>query len=219
MVNVRQPEIDHHTLKLVVGIIAISLAPLTSWFAEGSLESVSASYFEAGAASDVFVGFLCAIAAFLAAYNGRGPKEMIASKTAAVAALVIAFFPCDCPDERATCSGEAVVDVPYAHGVATAVMFAILVYFCIGFFRRARAKGHARARVRAAVYASCAVAMTLSIAAVGVVWFSNGRVRFGLEHPTFWGEAVALSAFGVAWLVASRTLPVVTRPEERKKLL
>ena len=87
MDNVRQPEIDHHTLKLIVGIIAISLAPLTSWFAEGSLASVSASYFEAGAASDVFVGFLCAIAAFLAAYNGRGPREMVASKIASSAVL------------------------------------------------------------------------------------------------------------------------------------
>lgn len=35
----------------------------------------------------------------------------------------------------------------------------------------------------------------------------------------FVGEAVALVAFGISWLVASRVLPVLTRADERHHLL
>ena len=41
-------EIDHHTIKLIVGIIALSLANLTSFFASTPITSISASYYEAG---------------------------------------------------------------------------------------------------------------------------------------------------------------------------
>ena len=53
--------IEHHTIKLIVGVIAISLATLTSIFSETPLESISASYHEEGWSSNIFVGFLFAI--------------------------------------------------------------------------------------------------------------------------------------------------------------
>ena len=56
-------EIDHHTMKLIVGVIAISLAWLTSIFSQTPLESISASYHADGWSRDIFVGFLFAISA------------------------------------------------------------------------------------------------------------------------------------------------------------
>lgn len=41
------PEIDHRTLKLIVGVIALSIAGLTSLFARTAITSISASYYEA----------------------------------------------------------------------------------------------------------------------------------------------------------------------------
>jgi hypothetical protein len=132
-----RPEIDHLALKLVVGVIAISLSFLTSFFAHTAITSISASYWEGGPSRNIFVGFLFAISAFLLAYNGRSRREMVLSKIAAVAALGVALFPCDCDGHP--------VRVPYLHFASAAVMFLILAYFCYAFFLRARGKGHAEA--------------------------------------------------------------------------
>ena len=64
------PEIDHRTMKLIVGVVALSLASLTNFFASRPLASISESYYEIGLSHVIFIGFLCAIAAFLLAYNG-----------------------------------------------------------------------------------------------------------------------------------------------------
>ena len=80
----KQQEIDHRTIKLIVGIIAISLASLTSVFANSSITSISASFYEGGWSQTIFIGFLYAIAAFLMAYNGLTKGEMILSKIASI---------------------------------------------------------------------------------------------------------------------------------------
>ncbi len=41
-------EIDHRTLKLIVGVVALSLAGLTRLFAHTAITSISASYYEGG---------------------------------------------------------------------------------------------------------------------------------------------------------------------------
>src|SRR5438067_5754683 len=92
----KQEEINHLTIKLVVGLIALSLAPLTSFFAKSSITSISASYYEGGWSQSIFIGFLFAIAAFLLAYNGFSRPDMVLSKVASVAALGVAMFPCEC---------------------------------------------------------------------------------------------------------------------------
>ncbi len=150
----KREEIDHRTIKLIVGIVAISLAALTSVFATNKITSISASYYEGGLSQAIFIGFLFAIAAYLLAYNGLSKTEMLLSKAAAVAALGVALFPCEC---------AAHVVLPYVHGVAATAMFLILAYFCYCFYRRAREKGYPQAKARAAVYAVCGVAILASV--------------------------------------------------------
>src|SRR5262245_17742348 len=151
----KQEEISHLTIKLVVGIMALSLAALTDLFAKAPLTSISASYYEGGWSQSIFVGFLFAIAAFLLAYNGFSRTDMMMSKLAAAAALGVAMFPCQCDNHTEV--------VPYVHWISAATMFLILVYFCYSFYRRAREKGHTQANVRAAVYAVCGLLIALSI--------------------------------------------------------
>ena len=77
----KQEEINHLTIKFVIGLIALSLAPLTSFFAKSSITSISASYYEGGWSQSILTGFLFAIAAFLLAYNGfSGQKLGVKSK-------------------------------------------------------------------------------------------------------------------------------------------
>ena len=203
----KRPEIDYRTTRLVVGLIALSLASLTSFFAETPISSISASYYEDGWSRDIFVGFLFAIAAFLLAYNGQATSEMVSSKIAAGAALGVAMFPC-------ACGGHPEI-IPNVHGIAALVMFAILAFFCYGFYERARAKGHSEARLRAYIYAVCGLTIIAAIVTALIDNYSNGMIGAKIPRATFYGERAGLIAFGVSWLTASRMLPVITSREER----
>ncbi len=189
----KRQEIDHRTIKLIVGIVSLSLAGLTSAFATTAIT--------------FFIGFLFAIAAFLLAYNGLSLIEMILSKVAASAALGVALFPCECGGHPAL--------VPYVHGASAAVMFLILTYFCYAFYKRARQKGYREANVRATIYASCGVAILGSILVLAFDHFSGGELSQRIPRLEFYGESVGLIAFGISWLTASRTVPVLTRQDER----
>ncbi|MEO6687707.1 MAG: hypothetical protein ABIS07_01835 [Dokdonella sp.] len=203
----KREEIDHRTIKLIVGVIAVSLASLTSLFASTAIPSISDSYYEGGWSQSIFVGFLFAIAAFLLAYNGESRTEMLLSKVAAVAALGVALFPCRC--------GSHSEFIPYVHAISAATMFLILAYFCYLFFRRARDKGHPQAKARAGIYAACGVAIVSSILVLAIDNLTHGSLRATIPRLTFYGEATGLMAFGVSWLTASRVLPVITRKDER----
>lgn len=203
----KREEIDHRTIKFIVGVIAIGLPFLTSAFAGGAIASISASYYEGGWAQSIFVGFLFAISAFLLAYNGLTPREMVLSKIAAGAALGVALFPCECGSHPAL--------VPYVHGASAAVMFLILTFFCRAFYQRALQKGYPQAKARAAIYATCGTVIVLAILALAFDHFSGRALSSRIPRLVFYGEGVGLIAFGISWLTASRTLPVLTRQDER----
>ncbi|GAP34317.1 hypothetical protein [Piscinibacter sakaiensis] len=205
--STQRPEIDHRTLKLIVGVIALSFAGLTSWFAASRIESISASYYEGGWSQSFFIGFLFAVAAFLLAYNGQTRTELVLAKVAAVAALGVALYPC-------ACAGHA-ARLPYVHGLSAAVLFLILAFFCLGFYRRARGKHRREADRRAVVYAVCGVLMLAAIAVLGLDVLLGGAWSRRIPRLVFVGEATALVAFGVSWLTASRTLPGLAANDER----
>jgi hypothetical protein len=204
-----RPEIDEHVSKLIVGVIAVSLPALTYWFATSPLESISESYYHGGWSQSFLIGFLYAIAAFLLAYNGKSIKEMVASKCACVAALGVAMFPCQC--------GTHPEVVPYVHGASAALMFLTLAYFCYLFYDSAINKPRQRyplAKARAVIYAACGVALLIFIAILAFDALSGNAYSTG-NALVFYGEAGALVAFGISWLTASRTLPVITQKHER----
>lgn len=200
-------EIDHRTIKLIVGVMAIGFPFLTSAFAGTAIASISASYYEGGWSQSIFVGFLFAISSFLLAYNGLTRPELIGSKVAASAALGVALFPCECGDHAAL--------VPYIHGASAAVMFLILAFFCRVFYQRAMQKGYPQAKARAAIYVACGAAIVLAIVALAADHFSGGALSARVPRLVFYGESVGLIAFGISWLTASRTIPGLTREDER----
>jgi len=191
-------------MKLIVGVIALSLANLTSFFAGTPITSISAAYYEKGWSHVIFIGFLFAISAFLLAYNGYTRLQMILSKVAGIATLCIALFPCDCDGHDQL--------VPYVHGASAAITFAILAFFCYVFFQRAIDKSSGPAKSRAFIYASCGIVIVLVIIVLGI-----DHIVHALHVPrlTYYGEKAALIAFGVSWLTASHWLPVITTEQER----
>ena len=199
-------EIDHRTIKLLVGIIALTLAAVTSIFAKAPLTSISEAYHSSDVSRNIFVGALFAVSAFLLAYNGFFRREMIASKIASGAAFLVAMFPCECKPHETSLS---------VHGSAAAVMFLVLAYLCFVFRHRATVKGYPQAKTRAKIYLVCGIVILGCIAVLGLDNLLGGVIGDQIPRLTYWGEELALVMFGVAWLVASRVIPGITNPEER----
>ncbi|MCL9781899.1 DUF998 domain-containing protein [Vibrio sp. S4M6] len=211
--QIHRNEIDQHTLKLIVGIIAVSLPAIVSYFSGNPpIASISEAYQRGGISRDIFVGCLFAISAFLLSYNGYSHVESVLSKLAGISALGIAIFPCDC-----NVGGET---LPYVHYVSATIMFVILAYFCISFYKRASSKHTYQAKVRAFIYAACSLGIIASLIALAI----NGLIDKP-SHPekfsrfVFCWETIGLMSFGIAWLVASRKLPIITAPNERLSLI
>lgn len=150
------------------------------------------------------------------AYNGLSKREMVLSKIAAFAALGVAMFPCACPGHPE--SPAFAQEIPYLHGASAAVMFAILAFFCREFHQRAQAKGYVQAERRARIYATCGIVIVLSMAVMGVDVASDDAISEIFPKLTFAGEAVALVAFGVSWLTASKVVPGLANQSERLTL-
>jgi fumarate reductase subunit D len=197
-------------MKLIVGIIALSLSFLTSLFSENTLNSISASYHEDGWARNIFVGFLFTISAFLLSYNGYFRREMLLSKIAAIAAIGIAMFP--------SCSIEYPLIAPLLHYTSAAIMFIILAIFCYLFNERALHKGHPEAILRTYIYTICGDVIVVSMAVMALYSIISKLSGFSIDRLVFYGEAISLIAFGVAWLTASLTLPLITSNDERIRL-
>lgn len=216
MQDPNRPEIDQQTLKLMVGVVATTLGTLTNAFSTRALDSISASYWEGGWAQTIFLGFLFAIAAFLVAYNGYSKGEMILAKVAALAAVCVALFPCNCvvSQDLKACARE-VGDVPLVHGGAAGVLFIILIAFCLIFYKRAGDKKqrlqYPEAQRRQWVYLACAVVIAVASLAMGL----NYLLALEIRRLVWYGETAGLIAFGISWLTASRYLPYLANPAER----
>ena len=111
----QRPEVDEHTIKLIIGVIALTLANLTSFFSPDGLQSISDSYHKGYWSRDIFVWFLFAIFALLLAYNGKTGKEKILGRVAAGAAFLVAMFPCECETHTEI--------IPHVHGIFAASSF------------------------------------------------------------------------------------------------
>lgn len=197
-------QINHKVLRVIVGCIALSLAP-TVYLLSGSeypLTSISISYWTDS--RDIFVGSLIAVGFFLSAYNGGGNGrdwEYFLSKAACMFAVCVAFFPTegfnakDIPARWILAITETLNTRPeYVHYAAAILLFACLIAMMWFFSKRAMKKGKPG---RACFYRSISVLMASGIIALEVY----GRITHSgitVLVIEIWG----LTLFGIGWLVA-----------------
>ncbi|WP_341715842.1 DUF998 domain-containing protein [Micromonospora sp. FIMYZ51] len=193
-------------LRLGVGALGIALPivlPAGHALATGGFELLNSisSYYHSDM-RDVFVGSLCAIGVFLVNYRYRRLDDVL-STMAGVLAVVVALVPTS-TDAPPAALADGAFPLGRVHGVAAGLLFAILALFCLWRFpiNGPPSRG---ARVRNAVYRSCGLAILAAIA-LGVA--SNALAEPVREtlRPFFWCEAVAVFAFGVAWLVKGEAM-------------
>ena len=203
------PIFDYKALRLTIGIIAFALPWLVTAIAGSDLSSISASYFTD--ARNWFVGLLFVVGGMMLAYNGHGSREAWAAKIAATCAVLIAV----CPTSEFC--GESSLSSKI-HGGAAVLLFIILAYFCFGPFRR-NTKGHGGKKGRRAkLYFACGVVIVgaMVVGVIGKFLLSCEQVA-GLDL-IYWVEAVALTAFGVAWITAGKIIPLLVDDDEALKV-
>lgn len=197
-----KPVFDCRTLRLVMGLIALSLPFIVTAISAQRLESISASYYTD--ARNVFVGLMFVVGAFLFAYNGWTMRQAVASKFASLGAVLVALFPTACKLCEPGLSS-------HIHQFGAALLFSILAYFCLGPFRdKTKGQGGKKA-LRSRIYLVCGV---LIIAAMLAVLLVPDEIK-QTWRIVFWAEAIALSSFGVAWVVAGKYLSPLVHPDEK----
>jgi hypothetical protein len=207
MATVHQDTTTVRRLRLGVGVIGMALPFLVTI---GNalqvkqavlLTSISGSYYTG--MRDVFVGSLCAIGVFLICYR-YAPPDNVLSTLAGIAAIMVALFPASPSEELLVSSAEGPKGI--VHGVSAIVLFVILAIFCFFLFPRSTSPValSTRKKTRNIIYYVCgtAIVLGLGLALVG----SNVLPDDSTFKPLFWGEAVAVMAFGIAWFTKSNTI-------------
>lgn len=147
---------------------------------------------------DVFVGSLSAVGVFLIFYRTSRASDILGT-IAGLAAIAVALFPTK-PDAvdlmvQSTDSPSRIV-----HTIAAAVLFLSLAAFCFFLFPQSARPG------RKTIYYLSGVAIVLGFA---LAMLGSTLLPDDVEqtvHPLFWGETVAIVAFGLAWFAKSNTL-------------
>jgi len=200
---------DYRALRLLMGCIAFSLPFVVSLISSASLSSISASYYTE--ARDAFVGMLFIVASFLWAYNGHSLNQAWASKVASLAAIFVAVFPTSCED----CGSDLISIIHY---VAATALFAILAYFCLGPFRENTKGKTGKKGRRSKIYFICGWIMILCILGIGLANLTMSDETIKTLKITYWGEAIALIAFGVAWIVAGKVIRPLVDDEDALRI-
>ena len=201
---------DYRALRLLMGLIALALPFVVLLLSARPLSSISASYYTD--ARDAFVGMLFVVSAFLWAYNGHSSKEARLSKVASLAAIFVAIFPTSCDLYE---TGGIASSIHYG---AAATLFAVLAYFCFVPFRRNTKGQKGKKGRRSKIYFVCGWIMVGCILSVFVANFTLSDETIQALRLTFWAEAIALVAFGVAWIVAGKYFGLLVDDDEALRL-
>lgn len=210
------------TVRRALGFLGLALPVVLVIYGlgvNGRIEdSVSAFYFTG--MGDVFVGTLCAIGVFMLAYKGYPPEpgekitDRRVSQIAGLAALVTALFPTSGID-LPTCEPACLVTglAPSAlHFVGAGVFFLAIAVFCFVLFTRTGGEPLDMEKRRAnRIYRICGTIILAMLGLLAVIFLAvdDGSAlaqRLDALNAVFWLEAVAIIAFGTAWLTKGKAL-------------
>lgn len=217
--------VSYDALRTLIGLLGVAL-PTAAWLGSWSLDgeallgSISTYYYSS--MRDVFVGILVVNGVFLATYQGyRGPGDKLLGRfsdnlitnVAGVAAIGIALFPTSAC-EAARCvsrfPGPTWTRTPVVHWIhvgSAAIFFLAMGVMALFLFTKSdRSKpGGTRRHLIYVITGSVILLCGVGMALYGLL---PGNTKASLEayRPIFWGEAIGIWAFGIAWLTKGHAL-------------
>lgn len=184
-------------LPFVVALGALLLQGL------GIQSSVSSYYYTE--MHDVFVGILCAIGVFMGSYRGYERKDALAGNLACIFAIGVALFPT--APENATSHEKTIAMV---HAASASLFFLTISYFALFLFTKTDPSKTptGRKQQRNKVYRSCGYTMLTALVLIFVYSMAPDSLVAGLKkfQPVFWFEAIAIEAFGIAWMTKGEAI-------------
>jgi hypothetical protein len=188
------------TLRKAVGYLGMSLpfTLMTGYFLffHGTRILFSISHYYYSGMRDVFVGTICFIALFLFFYRGYDNWGKInwdkwITNISGFFALGIAFFP--------TTDKEPGNWVASVHFVCAASFFLLLSFYSIGIFTKKVPAPTKEKLIRNKIYITCGLVMIGCLIAIFI--YLNLPLSANSDSSfVFWGETLALVAFGISWL-------------------
>jgi MFS family permease len=203
--------LSYYTMRRMVGLLALALpfalaagSILAGFLTSGHLphpllqRSISDYYYTP--MRDLYVGSLCAIAAFLACSRGYDLRDEITGYLAGVCALGVACFPSFNPRNTRFTHWEFVFGL--VHTALAALMYLTLGYICIFLFRKSSPQKTLtrRKQDRNRIYVASGLIMVVCMIAMVSLTMLTTIERRHPSHLLFWCESLALCAFGIAWL-------------------
>ena len=194
---------SYMTLRKTVGWIGLLLPfvlMLGGFFIfQGKLVESSISYYYHTGMRDVFVGALCAVALFLFYYTGYDKWDDWAGFLGGIFALGVAWFPTtkSGPDDW----------VGLVHLVCAVLFFITLAAFSLFLFTKTERgkRPWGRKKKRNLIYIICGIIM---LACLIVILVYKILLKDNAHETSFvyWGETIALVAFGVSWLTKGEAI-------------
>lgn len=189
------------TLLPFVLLIGVNI-PASTWEWAGVwtwLESMSGSYYTH--VGNIFVASMCAIGIFLLCYRNNPIDDRLSSAAGGLA-IIAAIFPTKPKtDPGATLPVQTVI-IGYIHLITAGLLFVLLAVICLTRFTRLDygREDTPGKRKRNKIYQTCGWVIVAAITMCVTTFFIPDSVGKTV-HPLFWSEALAVLAFGVAWLV------------------
>ncbi len=184
---------NYLTLRKGIGILGIAL-PLGMLLGErlffcGAQQPTISHYYYTGM-RDLFVGTLWAIGIFLVCYKGTRDWDNIASNVAGACAILVALLPTAPRETLDSCAIPSAIPAPLQGAIGRLhIGFAAGFFLAITIMALALFENRGKGKWANWVYRACGVTMLGCL-----LWMAIGGV-------SFWAEAIAVWAFGIAWLV------------------
>lgn len=207
-------------LRRTVGILGIALpfVLIAGGFvlSECSIQNSISLYYHT-VMRNFLEGVLIVIAVIMFAYRGYDIKDRIAGKFVFVFALGIAFFPTVTIGKGLTEPCNIIPDnefmwVEYVHLTSAIFFFITLAIISTFLFTKTLnndSKNHTpQKKIRNKIYITSGITIFTSLLFL-ILWFAlfkNNIPDFERFHPAFWLETIALTAFGISWLVKGETV-------------
>ena len=199
--------ISYLALRRAVGILGLTfpfILVLGGFLNDTPIQTSVSDYYHTSM-RDIFVGILFAVATFLLAYKGYERKDAIAGNIAGVCAIGVALVPTT-PDINPTDRQEL---MGMFHLIFAAGYFCTLAYFCLFLFTKTgKGKPTPRKLQRNRVYKVSGFIILLSITLIALLFAlpANLTEPVMVYKPVFWLEAIAIVAYGLAWLVKGEVI-------------